>query len=374
MMRPMRVGGGLLLVGLIAVVAQSRARACGGGVVVKQGGAGADTQRIFFSAHADHTDVITEIGVPATTADYGVLLPVPAEPTLDPQPVAAAELNALDQNTLPRIYVFSSADDGGCGCLAPGGSKSNGTTGPGDITVSQPVNIGPVTAVVLTGTTGDAVNGWLADNGFMIPAAQQPLVDAYAGPGRFFIAVRRNDTATTGAASSVGVHFTLPGAQRSLPLRFAQLGAAAEVAFTVFVAAPTAVAPAAPFATLTLTDLDAATLKTSGYVTAVRKAIGGQADRAFVIDGTYATASLSGRIGSGVESLFEPGAQLTRLTAIFPAATLTDDVTFDRVFTGTAPTVRYVTREPIAPSRRWALGPSLLLAFAALWTRRRSSH
>ena len=371
----MRSGGLLLVLGLIGVAAPGRARACGGGVVSRPGGAGANAQRIFFSAHTDHTDVITEIGVPTTTADYGVLLPVPVEPTLDPQPVASAELNALDKNTLPRIFVSGANDGDGCGCpLAAGSAKSNGTTSPGDITVSQPVDIGPVTAVVLTGATGEAVNASLASNGFIIPAAQQPLVDAYAGPGRFFIAIRRNDAAATGAATSVGVHFTLPGAQRSLPLRFAQLGAAAEVAFTVFVAAPTAVAPAQPFATLTLTDLDAPTLKTSGYVAGVRKAIAGQAGRAFVIDGTYAAATLAGRIGPGVEGFVEPGAQLTRLTGIFPSAGLTDDVAFDRVFDGVAPTTRYVTREPIAPgSGRPGIGAGAFLALAALWTRRRRS-
>jgi hypothetical protein len=365
-----------VLVALAAIgAAPARvARACGGGLVsVAVGETSADAQRIFFSAHPDHTDVITEIGVPSTSADYGVLLPVPAQPTLDPQPVPSLEIDTLNAVTAPRVYLSSGGDGGGCGCpLAAGGASKNGG-GSGEVTVTAPVNIGPVTAVVLTGDTGDAVAAWLSQNGFAIPAAQQPLVDAYAGAGRFFIAIRRNDSAATGAASSVGVHFTLPGAARTLPLRFAQLGAAGQVTFTVFVAAPSVVAPSDPFAALTLTDLDAATLRASGYAPSVRAAIAAHGGQAFVIEGSYATATLAGRIGPGVEGLFDPGATLTRLTAVLPSSALTDDVAFDGTFAGTPPIVRYVTgeRAPPRPSGFGFGGVLAALAIAAFQSRRR---
>ena len=63
-------------------------------------------------------------------------------------------------------------------------------------------------------------------------------MDRYAGPGRWFVALRRSQQATGPQPSSVGVHFSVPGDARALPLRFAALGAAAEVAFTVFVVSP----------------------------------------------------------------------------------------------------------------------------------------
>jgi MYXO-CTERM domain-containing protein len=289
--------------------------------------------------------------------------------------VPSAELDALNQATAPRIYISSGGGGDGCGCPLGAGStsKAAGGGGSGAVTVAAPVNIGPVTAVVLTGTTGDAVDAWLADNGFAIPAAGQPLVAAYAGAGRYFIAIRRNDSAAAGAASSVGVHFTLPGAARALPLRFAQLGAAPEVAFTVFVAAPAVVAPSDPFAALTLADLDAETLRTSGYALSVANAIAAHGGRAFVIEGSYATAALAGRIGPGVESLFEAGATLTRLTAILPSSGLTEDVTFDGTFSGATPAVRTVTSEPPPPgSPGTGIGMAAALALAALGLRRRA--
>ena len=59
--------------------------------------------------------------------------------------------------------------------------------------------------------------------------------------------MRRADSDARGDApsgpSSLGIHFSLAGDQRTLPLRFARLGAAASVSFVVFVATPSAVGP-----------------------------------------------------------------------------------------------------------------------------------
>ena len=211
------------------------ARACGGGVVAstQAGTLGADAQRIFISVRGGMTDVITQIGVPQTTADYGVLIPVPSEPTLDATPVASADIDRLFARTAPTIVVQASDDDGGgCGC---GSTKAGSPSGAAQ--VSQPVTIGPVTAVTLTADTGAAINTWLVDNGFALPGSSQSIVNSYAGPGRYFIAIRRSDAAASGGPTSVGVHFTLAGDERGLPLRFASIGAADRVSFTVLVAA-----------------------------------------------------------------------------------------------------------------------------------------
>ena len=83
------------------------ARACGGGVVTRMqsGTIGANAQRILISVHGGTTDVITQIGVPATTADYGVLIPVPSAPTLDPSPVASADIDVLDTENGAHVHT-----------------------------------------------------------------------------------------------------------------------------------------------------------------------------------------------------------------------------------------------------------------------------
>lgn len=347
------------------------ARACGGGVVAstQSGTIGADAQRIFISVRGGTTDVITQIGVPQTTADYGVLIPVPSEPTLDATPVASAEIDKLFARTAPTIVVQASDDGGpGCGC---GSAKDSGPSGAAQ--VSQPVTIGPVTAVTLTADTGAAINTWLADNGFALPASGQSIVDSYAGTGRYFIAIRRSDMAAGGGPTSVGVHFTLAGDERGLPLRFASIGAADRVSFTVLVAADEVVGPAAPFQTLTLTDLDAQTLRSSSYYTAITARISNQGGRAFLIEGTWTGAELAGGEWPSLQPFIDPSQLVTRLSTVMRKLDLDTDVVLNQPFSGTAPRERLVQETRGLDDRpKLAFGFGFtMLAFAAVGARRR---
>jgi len=370
-MKCRRSRGAVILFELGLLLAVPRAaRACGGGVVnIGAATVGADRQRIFLSVHAATTDVITEVSVAATTSDYGVLLPVAGLPTLDPKPVPAAELDGLDQVTAPHVYVSSSGgDDAGCSCLGAAGSNKAGVPGRG-IEVGPPMAIGPVTAVVLSAENGDALSAWLAASGFSLPPNGPALVASYAGPGRSFIALRRNDASAPGNATSVGVHFTLPGDARALPLRFAGMGAAAQVSFTVLVAAPSPVGPAAPFGALTLSDLDAPTLRTSGYASALRAAVAAHANQAFLIEGVLGPGELSAGAYPSVAALIDPTASLTRLSTSLPSAALASDVALDAPFAGEAPSTRFVEARfgrapgpgPLAPGVGMAFVVGLVL-------------
>lgn len=361
----MKLAVALLMTIAAAVAAARPARACGGGVVSTPIATtiGADAQRIFISVHDGVTDVVTQIGVPATTADYGVLIPVPGQPTLDSTPVMSGELEVLFSATAPRIG--KRADDGfSCGCpfaTGSGGDKAGGESPP-DTQVSEPVAIGPVTAVTLTADTGDAINAWLADNGFVIPADEQSIVSAYAGPGRYFIAIRRNDTAPDGGATSVGVHFTLAGDQRGLPLRFARIGAGPTVGFTILVAADDIVGPSAPFAALNLYALSAVSLRTSGYAAAMSAAISRHDDHAFVIEGSWTDSDLSRFRIDSLRPFIASGATLTRLSTLLPVTALDADVTLDQPYTGALPHQLIVQNHPHTPGG----GPKSAFAFAAL--------
>jgi hypothetical protein len=351
------------------------ARACGAGGVTTHVDTtiGADAQRIFISVHDGVTDIVTQIGVPATNADYGVVIPVAAQPTLDSVPVMSAELDALFSATAPSV-LMQSGNGGGCGCPLVAGGANKGDIGgpPGGTQVSEPVTIGPVTAVTLTADTGDAINAWLADNGFVIPPAQQSIVAQYAATGRYFIAIRRSDTAADGGPSSVGLHFTLPGDQRGLPLPFSRIGAAGTVGFTIVVAADDFVAPRPPFATLTLNSLVAEILRTSGYAAAMSDAVAKHDGHAFVIEGTWTAAELAQDRIESLRPFIKTDARLTRLSTLMQAAALDSDAFIDQPFTGTAPRRIYVERTTSSPrTPRLALGVGLLAAAALLRRRPR---
>jgi hypothetical protein len=347
------------------------ARACGGGVVTtpaQVASVGANAQRIFISVSTGGvTDVVTQIGVPATAADYGVLIPVPSEPTLDPTPIMSSELEALDRFTQPVIR--RQPEDGGCGC---GSSNKGGNDAiPGGAQVSAPVTIGPVTAVTLTADTGDAVTAWLTQNGFAIPAASQAIVDTYAGTGRYFIALKRSETAATGGPTSVGLHFMLDGDERGLPLRFISIGAAPSIGFTVFVVADATVAPSAPFDALTVDDLDLIALRTTGYSGAVSAAVAQHGNHAFVLEGVWNGAEVANAPISSLKNFIAPTQIMTRLSSVVSAAALDTDVVFDQTFSDPVPRVRVVQQVP-APGGGPGFGHGFgLLAIAAVGFRRR---
>jgi hypothetical protein len=351
--------------------------ACGAGGVVSTSRAqsvGSDAQRVVLAVNDGvagglaTTDVVVQLGVPETAEAYGALLPVPSEPTLDATPISAAALDQLDEATAPRI-VTQSEDSGssGCGCGA-GTASGDGNRGehPG-VRASAPVNIGPVTAVTLAGTA-EAVNDWLGQNAFAVSPADQEMIAQYADGynGGYFIAIRRNE-AVTNAPSSIGIHFTMAGDHRGLSLRFANLGAPATVAFTVFVVANETFGPSAPFTALTLDDLNPEILRHRGYTQAVRSAVQANENRAFVIESRTPISELS---FSAVTRFFA-GSTVTRLSTVLPASALTADAEFDTPFEGNVPNVIFVQSsvENAYRTAGAASVPALLLL--GLWRRRR---
>lgn len=377
--------GALLLLGVVGLVLPRPASACGGGVVTESGSIGADAHRVFMSVRANGTDVVTQIGVPATTEAYGVLIPVGALPTLDPDPVDTEELDLLEEATAPTIEQGrrtggSSDDGGGCGCPFPGGSasddKSGGAGGDGDsdkVTVTRPVAIGPVTAVVVGGMSPEAITAWLADNGFSLPQAAQERVGEYVGTDRHFIALRRTAGAPSGGPTSVGVHFWLEGDRRGIPLRLASLGATGTVAFTVFVAAQTTSAPAPPFTPLTIDDLDPETLAGGGYGAAVEAAVSDRAGRAFVLESDHVATEVI-PTGSLLSSLVDSGQRLTRLSTILAVETMTEDVRLDATFTSEVPSLRVLGQETSGAPPALPVSGTLALVVAAFRRRKRAAR
>ena len=359
-----------LVLGLELLLRPLAAGACGGGVVVPlDSSTGANAQRILLSVNGGVTEVVTQIAVPESSADYGALIPVPAQPTLDPYPVSEADLDALDDATKPT--VLTDDDSGGCDCVPTMGG-GGGVEVPG-IQLSAPVQIGPVTATVLTAETGTALQAWLDEQGFAIPDASLPIVDSYAGSGKYFIAIR-SSAGTTQRPSSIGIHFTLPGDQRGLPLRFASIGAGPSVAFTVFVIAPTTIAPSAPFVALTLGHLNDDLLRRGQYAAAVARAVADHHGRAFVLEHASAGRALLPRLPANLRAWISANARLTRLSTVMTPAAMTRDVTFDTPYDQAIYSETYVRRETGTGPRPASAGTLLAVAFAAALRRGRRRY
>jgi hypothetical protein len=332
------------------------AAACGGGAVALATIApGVDTQRIFLAYDDQRTEVVTVVTVPRGVDGVGVLIPVPALPSLDPDPVPIDELDRLTADTNPRILIPSSNEGPACGCPTLGGSAAkDGTGSAGGVQIGAAVVIGPVTATILDGKSIGALEAWLDDNQFVIPPDKQALLQNYTGVDRLFVAIRRGSGVSTsdggssdaspggGAVTAVGIHMSLPGDQRLLPLRFARLGAGPEVGFTVFVAATTGVKASPPFETLSIADLDEERLRGGGYSAALLGLAVARDNHAFVAEHRASVKELenTGAIGPHLKALLAPEQILTRLSTRLPSTGLTDDVDFTRPDTSAVPTQR----------------------------------
>jgi hypothetical protein len=315
---------------LVAFISAS-AEACGALVTRDQALVLQAQQRVLISVRTNNTtNIVVELAIPSADAPFGALTPVGAQPTVEPEPVDVAEMDQLESSTRPVVEI-EDPDSGGCspGCGSAGDVRSGGERG---VSVVQVVDVGPVTAVVLSADSTAPLAGWLTQNGFVIPAAQQSVVDAYVGPGKFFIAFKRSAQAPAGP-SSVGVSFSVPGDMRGYPLAMSRIGSASPFSILVFVAAPSSLAPrgsapSAPFAALTLNDFAAGALA-GDYRQAVFEGVRARASKAFVLEGVFSSLEpWRGRLGPRLTGLTDSGQVLTRLVTVVAPETLDQDVSF----------------------------------------------
>lgn len=106
---------------------------------------------------------------------------------------------------------------------------------PPPVTVTKSEVVGPYQTVQLQSTDPQALNAWLADNGFTIPNDVKPIVAAYVNEHFNFLAMKLLPGATVRAMRPVRV--TTAGASVVLPLRMVAAGTGAVVGITLWVLA-----------------------------------------------------------------------------------------------------------------------------------------
>jgi hypothetical protein len=351
---------------LLAVVATGattlttrQARACGGGVSFEDAEVGLDAQIAIYALKEATTELVVLVNVPTGDRDFGVVLPVPAGTTLSSTPVDAAGIALLERETRPEVVISEAMGGEPSSFSCARGSADNGYEagsgeGEGGVAVSAPVDIGPLTAVIITGENGNAIADWLQANGFAVSADSQAIIDGYTNAGAQLVALKRNATALR-APASLGIHMTIPGDHRGFALRMASIGSAEELAITIFVAHPTeSIGPSMPFFTQGLMNLDERTVADDGYRAAVRALVAENDGRVFVAEHVESHDSYE---SYGLAGIIDDGAVLTRLTTVVSRAELTEDVAFGDEISVPANGL-YISRESLDASAS---------PFAPLW-------
>ena len=185
-------------------------------------------------------DQITYSGNPSS---FAWVLPIHG--TVDVGLSADVLFDSMDVLTQTQINAscVNCPQPSGCGAGAGCASSSapsaaevtgdNGAAAPPPVTVTKQENVGPYDTVQLHSTDASALDVWLTQNGFDIPAAVTPVIDAYVTEGFDFLAMKL--LPNRGVQSMRPVRVTTPGASLSLPLRMASIGTGAIVGITIWI-------------------------------------------------------------------------------------------------------------------------------------------
>lgn len=224
----------------ITVTGERNASACGGTFSPPtQTSSDITDERMLLATSQTQTTLYDQVRYSGNPASFAWVLPIHG--TVDVGLSADVLFDSLDAMTAttiqappfpacpgPPSYCESDEEDAGV-AFNEGASGGGG----GGVTVTKQQNVGPYETVQLHATDSSALNDWLTTNGFSIPAAVTPTIDAYVTEGFDFLAMKLLPGAGVSAMRPVRV--TTQGASLAMPLRMAAIGVPATVGITIWV-------------------------------------------------------------------------------------------------------------------------------------------
>lgn len=191
-------------------------------------------ERMLLAVSPTQTTLYDQIRYDGSPASFAWVLPIHG--TVDVGLSADVMFASIDALTSTRITPppANCPPPPNCGVRGAGFSANAGASGPEDnVTVTKQQNVGPYATVQLHATDSSALNDWLAQNGYDIPAAVKPVIAAYVAEGFDFLAMKL--LPNQGVQAMRPVRVTTPGASVSLPLRMAAIGTGAVVGISIWV-------------------------------------------------------------------------------------------------------------------------------------------
>jgi hypothetical protein len=142
-------------------------------------------QRAVLVYQDGREDLVISVGLDLAALDAGAqmawVIPVPSTPQV--QAADAALFDELDQLSAPEIVYKTEYRRGHGWGLSAGNA-------PPPVQVLERKQVGVYDVAVLTSGEGHALLDWLHAEGFAVPDALQPPLDAYAAEGWTFVAMR----------------------------------------------------------------------------------------------------------------------------------------------------------------------------------------
>jgi hypothetical protein len=234
-----------LLVGVLAAGAiyatENEAQACGGCFAPPENNTVVTDHRMILSISPQQTTLYDQIRYQGSPSSFAWVLPINGAATVGLS--ADVVFSTLDQQTAiqvvaPPLNCPAPPSDCGRGGFGAGAAAPNDSTsadaGTG-VTVTKQETVGPYETVQLKvdATTPDALNTWLNDHGYAIPADVQTIINQYVAEKYQFLAMKLVPGATVQAMRPVRI--TTLGASPILPLRMVTAGTGATVGVSLWV-------------------------------------------------------------------------------------------------------------------------------------------
>jgi hypothetical protein len=220
-------------VGLLAS-AEPEAHACGGCFSRPSENTVVTDHRMAFSVSPPQSVLWDQIEYSGDPSDFSWVLPVRAGAVV--QLSHDEWFEALDALTSPVISPppANCRSGGGCGASASFNDvPSSGSGRDNSVQVLSQSVIGPYDTVTLRSTDPNALENWLAANGYALPDTIRPTIAAYVAGGFDFIALRL--APGQGVQAMQPVRVVTAGSDATLPLRMVAAGVGADVGITLYV-------------------------------------------------------------------------------------------------------------------------------------------
>jgi Uncharacterized protein conserved in bacteria (DUF2330) len=228
------VAFGALVVASTVVSLEGDAQACGGCFTPTENPTVVTDHRMILSVSKEQSTLYDQIKYSGSPSSFAWVLPISG--TVDVGLSADIVFEALDGMTQTRINPPPQncpppPDCGGRGLNAP--SAAGGAEDSNGVSVTKREVVGPYETVQLKATDANALQSWLAQNQFTVPADVKPVVDQYVAEHFDFLALKLVPGKTVQDMRPVRV--TTKGANAVLPLRMVAAGTGPVVGISLWV-------------------------------------------------------------------------------------------------------------------------------------------
>lgn len=194
----------------------------------------ASGQRTILIFKEGQVSIIPQVHFEGNAHDFGILVPVPAEPQLST--IDASIFSDLSFLTQPLVRQGSA----GCGCdgdeilgnrSCPDCSIADAVVRSGGVTVIQETIVGTFQAAVLQATRAEDLTNWLNENQYRFDPADSNLLQEYVDNDWFFVAMKLDPSQApavvnqwwTAATAPVRITFASDSSSLTYPLRISAI-------------------------------------------------------------------------------------------------------------------------------------------------------